>query len=212
VLQRRTDRSSPRQPAASGAPSSPLPSRERDTDDGDDLLRVDPLPRDIAAARTPSRSAKHAVSELRNESGAAWLAEQFELSVRRALQQPLAGAEQDGDDVQAQLVDQAGGKVLVDGRGAASDCDTPLAGHRARPFQRRLDALGDEVERRAANHLQGRALVVREDEHGRKAGAARPSRPRGGHPYARGRRVDAAFAGRVVGELFDDRRQAVIAC
>jgi hypothetical protein len=79
------------------------------------------------------------------------------LSVGRALQQPLAGADQDGDDVQPQLVDLAGGKVLVYGRGAAGDGDIALAGRRARPFYRRLGAIGDEVERRAGVPLQGRA-------------------------------------------------------
>jgi hypothetical protein len=99
-----------------------------------------------ACFHTPSRSAKDAIGEVRYESGAARLAEQFELNVGRAFQQPLAGAEQDGDDVQPQLVDQAGGKVLVDGRGAAGDCDIAVAGRLARPFERRLGAVGDEVD------------------------------------------------------------------
>jgi len=79
---------------------------------------------------------------VRDESGAVWLAERFELSVGRAFQQPLAGAEQKGDEVQPQLVDQAGGKVLVHGRGAAGDCQIALAGRRACPFERCLAAIG----------------------------------------------------------------------
>jgi dihydrofolate reductase len=38
-----------------------------------------------AVPGAPSRSAKDAVSQVRDESGAAWLAEQFELGVGRAL-------------------------------------------------------------------------------------------------------------------------------
>ena len=55
-------------------------------------------------------------------------------------------------------------------RGAARDDDVAVPGHRPRLRQRRLDAVGHEVERRPALHHQGLARVVRQDEDGRVVG------------------------------------------
>ena len=79
-----------------------------------------------------------------------------------AVEQPLARAEHDRDDVQVQLVEQAGGEVLVDRARAAGDRDVLVAGGRARLLERGLDPVGDEVERRAALHLERLARVVGE--------------------------------------------------
>ena len=49
----------------------------------------------------------------------------LEFQRRDTLEQPRAGAEGEGHDVQPQLVDQAGGEVLVDGGRAAVDGTSP---------------------------------------------------------------------------------------
>jgi len=55
----------------------------------------------------------------------------LEFHRRDALEQPCADAERQRHDVQPQLVDQAGGEVLVDGGRAALDRDIAVAGRRA---------------------------------------------------------------------------------
>ncbi|BCB78342.1 hypothetical protein Pflav_047520 [Phytohabitans flavus] len=52
----------------------------------------------------------------------------FEFQWRDAVEDPRGGAECEWRDVQAQLVDEASGKVLVDGGRAAHDCDVAVAG------------------------------------------------------------------------------------
>ena len=47
---------------------------------------------------------------------------------RDAVEDPCAGAERERRDVQAELVEQSGGEVLVDRRGAAGDSDVAVAG------------------------------------------------------------------------------------
>jgi hypothetical protein len=49
-----------------------------------------------------------------------------------SVEQPLAGPEQDGDDVEREFVDHSGGERLPDGRGAARDVDAILAGRLTR--------------------------------------------------------------------------------
>ena len=64
-----------------------------------------------------------------------------------------------------QVVDQSGAQVLAHGRGAAAEADVLRAGSGARLLERRLDAVGHEVERGAALHLDGLVRVVGEHEH-----------------------------------------------
>src|SRR4051794_22775079 len=89
--------------------------------------------------------------------------ERLERRVAGVLQQPLTIAEQQRRDVEVELVEQAGGERLLDGLCAAGDEDV-LPARLARLRDRRLDAVGDEEERRAALHRDGLAWVVREDE------------------------------------------------
>src|ERR671918_999422 len=82
--------------------------------------------------------------------------------------QPLpeadAPSEQDRDDDDVHVVEEPGRKELADRRRTSADADV-LA---ARSLARRLERLGrravDEVERRAALHLDRRARVMREHE------------------------------------------------
>ena len=79
----------------------------------------------------------------------------LEIEGADAVEEPLALPEHHRRDVQPQLVDRACGEVLVDRRGAARDRHVAVAGGLARLRQRRLDAVGDEVEGRAALHRHG---------------------------------------------------------
>src|SRR4029453_11332939 len=80
------------------------------------------------------------------------------------LEQPRAGAEREWHNGQLQLVDQAGGEVLVDGGRAALDRDIALASRSACLCQCRLNSVGDEVVRGAAVHRLRLARVVGEYE------------------------------------------------
>ena len=73
----------------------------------------------------------------------------------------------------------SGGERLTDGRGAARDVDAILAGRLTRLRVCGLEALGDEVEARAALHLDRLAGVVGEHEDRRVVGrlGAPPSIP-----------------------------------
>ena len=58
-----------------------------------------------------------------------------------------------------------GVQVLLDRRRTATEADVGTVGRRERLVERGLDAVGDEVERGAALHLDRRARVVGEHEH-----------------------------------------------
>ena len=73
------------------------------------------------------------------------------------VEQPLAAAEEHGHDRDVQLVDQARVQVLLDRRRTPTEADVGTVGGRERLVQRGLDAVGDEVERGAALHLDRRA-------------------------------------------------------
>src|SRR5215216_4054370 len=75
--------------------------------------------------------------------------DRLQLRVADVLEQPLAATEHDRDDVEVELLEQAGGEVLLDRVGAAGDQDVLLAGRRAGLLERGVDPVGDEVERRA---------------------------------------------------------------
>jgi hypothetical protein len=86
--------------------------------------------------------------------------------VADAVEQPLAGAEHDRREMQAQLVEQPGVEAMAHRLGAAGDGDVPGTGRVAGLGEGRLEAVGDEGERRAALHGHRRALVVGETNTG----------------------------------------------
>src|SRR2546423_12305552 len=84
-----------------------------------------------------------------------------------AVEDPLAGAEQDRRDVQRELVDYAGNEGLAHSRGAARDVYATLPGRLARLCVGGVEAAGDEVEGRPAFHLDRLVSVMGEHEHRR---------------------------------------------
>src|SRR6266566_5251798 len=81
-------------------------------------------------------------------------------------EQPSAASEQDRDDRDDDLVEQTRCEVLLrDGR-PAPERHLLLSGCCPRLFERRLDPVRDEVERRSALHLQRLARMSSEDEDG----------------------------------------------
>src|SRR4051794_23027890 len=83
------------------------------------------------------------------------------------VEDPLAGAEQDGRDVERQLVDDRCNEGLAHGRGATGDVYAALAGRLTRLCVSGVEAVGDEVERGPAFHLDRLVGVVGEHEHRR---------------------------------------------
>src|SRR5438128_2668246 len=63
----------------------------------------------------------------------------LEFEVADVLKQPLAGTEQDRDDVQIELVDDASSEVLLNGLGPTSDQHILVSGCTPRLLQRGLD-------------------------------------------------------------------------
>ena len=120
-----------------------------------------PVPR--SRATPPSSSGQHAVGHVRNRARGSRL-HLLEFQRRDALEQPRAGAERERHNVQPQLVDQAGGEILIDGGRAALDRDIAVVGRRACLCQCRLDSVGDEVVRGGAVHRLRLARVVGEHE------------------------------------------------
>src|SRR6266498_4277430 len=86
------------------------------------------------------------------------------LEALQSVPEAYAPAEQDRDHHDVHVVDEPGGKEVADRGGTPADADV-LA---ARSLAGRLERLGrrlvEEVERRAALHLDRRARVVGEDE------------------------------------------------
>src|ERR1700730_6792560 len=70
-------------------------------------------------------------------------------STVQTVKQTLAAPEEDGHDRQVQLVDETGAQVLLDRRYAAPQADVGASRRLECPRQRRLDPIGDEVERRS---------------------------------------------------------------
>src|SRR5947209_295147 len=79
-----------------------------------------------------------------------------------AVEDPLAGSEQDRRDVQRELVDDAGTESLAHSRGAARDVYAALAGRFTRLCVSSVEAAGDEVEGRPAFHLDRLSSVTGE--------------------------------------------------
>ena len=72
----------------------------------------------------------------------------LEIKFGDAGEYPLAGPEQNGDDVEPELVDDARQQRLADGRGAARDVDGVCAGSLAGLGVGGVEAVGDEVKGR----------------------------------------------------------------
>src|SRR3954468_4880535 len=77
-----------------------------------------------------------------------------------AVEDPLAGAEQDRRDVERELVDDPGDEGLAHSRGATRDVYATLAGRLARLCVSGVEAAGDEVEGRPAFHLDRLGSVM----------------------------------------------------
>jgi hypothetical protein len=82
--------------------------------------------------------------------------------------------------VEPELIDQAGGEVLLDDAGSSSEQDVLATGGLLRLFEGGSDPVGDEEEGRASIHLLGLTRVMREDEGGDVVGriVAPPTLPR----------------------------------
>src|SRR4029079_12297540 len=91
-----------------------------------------------------------------------------------AVEDPLAGAEQDRRDVQRELVDYSGNEGLAHGRGATRDVHAALAGRLTRLCVCGVEALSDEVENGPAFHLHRLWSVWRENKHRRVLGRSGP--------------------------------------
>src|SRR6476620_5232549 len=79
-----------------------------------------------------------------------------------AVEDPLAGSEQDRRDVQRELVDDPGNEGLAHSRSAARDVYAALPGPLARLCVSGVEAAGDEVEGRPAFHLDRLVSVMGE--------------------------------------------------
>src|SRR6516162_4672478 len=90
-----------------------------------------------------------------------------------AVEDPLAGAEQDRRDVERELVDDAGNEGLAHGRGATRDVYAALAGRLTRLCISGVEAVGDEVEGGPAFHLDRLVGVMGERKTPARGKAAR---------------------------------------
>src|SRR4051812_20324262 len=90
----------------------------------------------------------------------------LELERLDAVEDPLAGAEQDRHDVEREFVDDPGDEGLAHSGGAARDVYAVLAGRLTRLGVCGVEAGGYEVEDRPALHLDRLASVMAEDEDG----------------------------------------------
>src|SRR3954468_12527140 len=82
-----------------------------------------------------------------------------------AVEDPLAGPEQDRGDVERELVDDPGGERLPNSGGAARDVHAVVAGRLTRLRVGGVEAVGDEVEGRPALHLDRLVGVMGEHDH-----------------------------------------------
>ena len=105
-----------------------------------------------------------AVANVRRTRGVDHL-DRLEAGILHSVEQALAGAEQNGSDVEHELVDHARGESLPHGGGATGDVDAEVAGRRLRARKGDIEAFGDEVERRPALHRDRIVRVVGENEH-----------------------------------------------
>src|ERR671939_189439 len=86
------------------------------------------------------------------------------LEALQPVPEAYASAEQDWDHHDVHVVDESGSKELADHGGASADPYVLAVGGLAGPLERLGRRSVDEVERRAALHLDRRARVMGEDE------------------------------------------------
>src|ERR671925_1189333 len=86
------------------------------------------------------------------------------LEALQSVPEAHASAEQDRDHHDVGVVDEAGGKEVADRRGTPAEAYVLAVRGLAGRFERLRGRSVDEVERRAALHLDGRARVMGEDE------------------------------------------------
>src|SRR5918999_1082119 len=84
--------------------------------------------------------------------------------VVNAVEEAFAGAEEHRHHVEDELVDHGGAEGLADRRRSAGNVDTVLARCRPGLSERGLKAVGDEVERGAARHLDRLTPMMGEHE------------------------------------------------
>src|SRR4051812_18970551 len=127
-------------------------------------------------------------------------------------EQILPLAEQGRRHGEMQLVDGARLQILADGGDAAADADVAAGGGLARAIERFADAAGDEMEDRAALHLERRALGAGGDENGGVVGRliAPPAAPALVQPRAADRAEHVAAEDPGAGILEAARREAVV--
>jgi len=97
----------------------------------------------ICFCREASESAADAVANVRRTRGVDHL-DRLEAGVLHSVEQALAGAKQNGNDVEHKLVDHARRERLPHGGGATGDVDAEVAGRRLRAFKGDIEAFGDE--------------------------------------------------------------------
>ena len=95
---------------------------------------------------------------------------QLDRGRRGAVEEADAAAQQERHDVDLKFVHEPGCQALLDDARPAGEGDVQIAGRRAGLLDRRADAAGDEVERRAALLDERLALVMGEDEDGHVEG------------------------------------------
>src|SRR6202008_5024068 len=143
---RRSSSSPPIAPATSTAPSSPSTGAASPASAAQSRLR-------------PSDAIAHVRRQRRVDD-----LHRLEAGVRDAVEDALSAAEQDGGEVEDQLVDHARGERLAHGGSTSGDVDSAVAGGLFRAREGGVEPVGDEVERRSALELDRLVLVVREDE------------------------------------------------
>src|SRR3954467_2058235 len=77
-----------------------------------------------------------------------------------SVEDALARTEEDGRDVEGELVDHAGDQRLSHGRGPTGDVHTALTGSLTSCGVGGIEAVGDEVERRSPFHLDRIVAVM----------------------------------------------------
>src|SRR5947207_13768148 len=86
------------------------------------------------------------------------------LEALQPVPEPYASAEQDRDDHDVHVVDKPGGKEVADHGGASAEAYVLAVGGLAGGLERLGGGGVDEVERRAAFHLERRARLMGENE------------------------------------------------
>ena len=113
--------------------------------------------------RLPARSPADAVAHVCRERRVDDL-DRLKAGIDDPVEEPLTRAEQDGGEVENQLVDHACRKRLAHGRRAAGDVHAAITCGLRGALERGVEAVDDEIEGRPARELDRLVLVVREDE------------------------------------------------